>query len=347
MDNFCNNIYRSNITILEALKALNEIKDGPLTLYAVDENSVLQGTLTDGDLRRALIKGYLQSDSINNVINKNFHYLNEDNLYDIQYIKFLKNIGIKTVPFIDRDKRIINIFDLNKIKSILPIDAIIMAGGKGERLRPLTEHLPKPLIKIGDKAIIDYSVDSLLSYGIKNINVTVNYLKELIEAHLKEEYDNHNIKCIPEPFYLGTLGSVKLIPSFINDTILVMNSDVFTNLNFEDFYLDFIKSNADVAVATVPYSFSIPYGVFQIEGELIKDIFEKPIYDFYTNAGIYLFKKELVKYIPDLTFFNATDFLKLLISKNFKIIKSPITGYWIDIGKHEDLNKARDLVKHV
>ena len=124
-------------------------------------------------------------------------------------------------------------------KSFLPVDAILMAGGKGERLRPLTEKKPKPLLKIGDKAIIDYNIESLLSYGIRNISVTVNYLKEQLERHFEKERNGVKIKCVREPDFWGIMGAVKLVDCICNDACLVMNSDLFTNINYEDFYLHF------------------------------------------------------------------------------------------------------------
>jgi NDP-sugar pyrophosphorylase family protein len=222
-----------------------------------------------------------------------------------------------------------------------------MAGGKGERLRPLTEKTPKPLLQIGEKCIIDHNIDRLIDYGIKNINVTVNYLREQIIRHFKEPRNEVTINCITEPCYLGTIGSIKFIESFHNDYILVMNSDLFTNINYEDLFLHFLENNADMSVVAVPYTVSIPYGVFELEGRKIKSIQEKPVLNYYANAGIYLFKKELVKHIPNNEFFDATDFIDQLVDKQYHVIRFPLTGYWIDIGKHEEYKKAQELIKHM
>lgn len=222
-----------------------------------------------------------------------------------------------------------------------------MAGGKGERLRPLTEKTPKPLIKVGEKCIIDYNIDSLISYGIKNIFVTVNYLGEQLEEHFKEKRDGIKINTVKEPKYLGTIGSIKFVVSFYNDTILVMNSDLFTNIDYEDFYLHFKEHDADMSVAAVPYIVKVPYGVFNLEGRNIKGVTEKPTISYYANAGIYLIKKELLKLIPENKFYNATDFMSSLINNNYKVIRYPISGYWIDIGQHDELERAKEIAKHI
>ena len=236
---------------------------------------------------------------------------------------------------------------LKKQKSYLPIDAVLMAGGKGERLRPLTEKTPKPLIKVGDKAIIDYNIDRLISYGLKHINVTINYLGDQIEEHFAIPKNGIKVETVREPKFLGTIGSIQFVKEFQNDTILVMNSDLFTNIDYEDFYLHFKEHDADMSVAAVPYNVSIPFGIFDLNGREIKGIKEKPTYHHYANAGIYLIKKEVLKYIPDNEFFNATDLIEELVKQRMKVIRFPITGYWIDIGQHSELEKAKELVKHL
>ena len=126
-----------------------------------------------------------------------------------------------------------------------------------------------------------------------------------------------------------------------------MNSDLFTNVNYEDFYMHFVTHEADMSVATIPYSVNVPYGIFELEGRNITGIKEKPSYNYYANAGIYLLKKEVLDYIPDGVFFNATDLIERLISIGRNVIRFPLTGFWIDIGKPEDYKKAQDFVKHL
>lgn len=346
-DNLLRYQIRADQNVLEAFRMLNDFdqKDA-LTLFVTDEYGLILGTLTDGDIRRKLVEGYQLTDSVDRIMHKDFYFLQTDNI-SVKTIRDCKNKGIFLIPIIDKKGRIVDVVNLKKYKSYLPIDAVLMAGGKGERLRPITENIPKPLIKIKEKAIIDYNIDSLLSFGIKHVSVTVNYLKEQIEKHFSIPYNGISIQCIREPQYLGTIGSIKFIDKFYNDTVLVMNSDIFTNINYEDFYIHFCENEADMSVAAIPYSISVPYGVFELEGRCIQGVKEKPTYNYYANAGIYLIKKELLDLIPDDTFFNATDFIDYLLQANRKIVRFPITGYWIDIGKHEELIRAKDLAKHI
>jgi dTDP-glucose pyrophosphorylase len=333
-------------SVKDALIALNNLSGDVQSLFVLDDASVMIGTLTDGDIRRKLIEGYTLNDKVSSVMFTAFRYL-EDGCISVMEIKALKDKKITLVPILDKDRHIVRVYNLEKRHSILPIDAVIMAGGKGERLRPLTERIPKPLLKLGSKPIIDYNVDSLISYGVEHISVTVNYLKEQIEDHYKEKRDGVLIHCVREPQFLGTIASVKLVESFKNEVVLVMNSDLFTNIDYEHFYIDFIENEADMSVAAIPYSVNVPYGVFKLEGGNVQGVLEKPTYNYYANAGIYLIKRKMLDLIPSETFYDATDFMEMLISKGYKVTRFPLTGYWIDIGKQEDYNKAQDLVKHL
>ena len=343
-----NCIIPNTCSVLHALEMLEKSADSNYTLFVVEGvNGRLKGTLTDGDIRRYLINKGSVSDIVEVAMNRYFKALHEGEPTFIAHLHQLKAKGIRIIPILNKNGCIINVIDLVHYKSHLPIDAVLMAGGKGERLRPLTEKIPKPLVPIGGKAIIDYNIERLISYGIKNIYVTVNYLKEQLEKHFSQPKQGLKIECIRETKYLGTMGSIQFIKEFDNDTILVMNSDLFTNIDYEDFYLHFIEHNADMSVAAVPYSVSIPYGIFDLAGRDIKGVREKPIYNYYANAGIYLIKKTALKYIFKDTFFNATDFIDVLLKHNLKVIRYPITGYWIDIGQHEDLKKAEELARHL
>ncbi len=347
MKDFSRYLLIEDATILEALKKINaQGKNEALTLFIIDRKGCMVGTLTDGDIRRKLVDGLQLNQPVRDIVHTDFHYLNANSIV-VEDIHVFKEKGIVLVPILDAQKKIVDIVNLKQQKSYLPIDAVLMAGGKGERLRPLTEVTPKPLLKVGDKAIIDHNIDRLISYGVKHISVTVNYLAEQIEEHFKEVRSGVKISCVREPKYLGTIGSVKFVDSFYNDTVLIMNSDLFTNIDYEDFYLHFKKYNADMSVAAVPYSVSVPYGIFNLDGRNIQGILEKPVFNYYANAGIYLIKKDLLSRIPQDQYFNATDFMELLIQLNLKVIRFPITGYWIDIGKHEDYKKAQELVKHL
>lgn len=340
-------IISENLAILDAIRQINEIKEGPLVLFVTDSDSAMQGTLTDGDVRRALIKGISVNAPIAEAMHRNFNFLRRGVNDGVEDIHRQRDLKMRLVPILDKDNHICEVINLERYLTKLPIDAVLMAGGKGERLRPLTEKIPKPLIKIGDKCIIDYNIDRLLSYGLNHISVTVNYLGDQIEEHFREERDGVKIVTVREPKYLGTIGSIKFVETFYNDTVLVMNSDLFTNIDFEDFFLHFCLHDADMSVAAVPYVVKVPYGVFKLDGREIRGVTEKPTYSYYANAGIYLIKKERLSLIPEDEFFNATDFMDKLIQTGYKVIRYPISGYWIDIGQHDELARAREMVKHL
>ena len=336
-----------DITLLEALAKINSLAPEPLVLFVLDDEKRMVGTLTDGDSRRALIAGASVNDKVSKIMHRSFNYMKVEELDDVKELKRQKELQMRLVPVLDKEHHIVEIVNLEKYKTRLPIDAVLMAGGKGERLRPLTEKTPKPLLPVGNKAIIDHNIDRLISYGVKHINVTVNYLREQIEEHFAEPRGEVKVDTVREPKYLGTIGSIRFVKEFYNNTILVMNSDLFTNINYEDFYLHFKEHDAEMSVAAVPYTVSVPYGIFDLEGREIQGLIEKPTYNYYANAGIYLIKRSALDEIPEETFFNATDLIEKLIAENKKVIRFPLNGTWIDIGNPQEYRKANELVKHM
>lgn len=341
-------IISQNKTLLEALNQINSIVNAPLVLFIIDENGHMVGTLTDGDSRRALITGVSLHVEIKEVMHRNFHYLTDGNYDIVLQIQRLREIPLKLIPVLNKRQKIVDIIDLSKYKTRLPIDAVLMAGGKGERLRPLTERIPKPLLPVGGKAIIDHNIDRLISYGIKHISVTVNYLKEQIEEHFREPIKCVHVQTVRESKYFGTIGSIRLVKKFYNDTILVMNSDLFTNINYEDFYTHYADHKADMSIVTVPYSIQVPYGIFKIENRRdITGLVEKPIYNYYANAGIYLIKKSVLNFIPKRTFYNATDLIETLITAKKKVIRFPFNGTWIDIGNPQEYKYVQEIAKYI
>lgn len=346
MENISKHIISSSATVIDALTSLDALKSKDLNLFVLDKNGVVIGSVTDGDIRRGLINGVQLESSIDTVMNKNFVSFDKGNV-DLNKLNLYKSKGITLIPVLDGEKKINKIYNLRILKSILPVDAVLMAGGKGERLRPLTEKTPKPLLPVGEKAIIDHNVDRLISYGIQHINVTVNYLKEQIEEHYNKPRNGIQIQTVREPQYLGTIGSIRFVPHFYNDTVLLMNSDLFTNIDYEDFYLHFKQHDAEMSVAAVPYNISIPYGVLDLDGRNVQGLLEKPKYNYYANAGIYLIKRRALEEIPVNQFFNATDLVEKLISEGKKVIRYPLNGTWIDIGNPQEYQKAKDLVKHL
>lgn len=336
-----------NKTLLQALEQINSFRDEPLVLFVIDNDGRMVGTLTDGDSRRALIAGTSVNDPAEKIMHRNFNYMKADEIDDVKEIKHQKEMKMKLVPVLDRDMHIVDVINLEKYATRLPIDAVLMAGGKGERLRPLTERTPKPLLPVGGKAIIDHNIDRLIANGVKHINVTVNYLGEQLEEHFAEPRGEVQVQTVREPKFLGTIGSIKFVKEFNNNTVLVMNSDLFTNINYEDFYLHFKEHDAEMSVAAVPYTVSVPYGIFDLDGRDIQGLIEKPTYNYYANAGIYLIKRRALDEIPEDTFFNATDLIEKLIAEGKKVIRFPLNGTWIDIGNPQEYQKANELIKHL
>lgn len=342
-----NHIISKDISLLEALSRINDLAPEPLVLFVVDNDNRMVGTLTDGDSRRALISGASVNDKVEKIMHHNFNFMKIEELDNVKELKRLKELRMSLVPILDKENHIVEIINLEKYKTRLPIDAILMAGGKGERLRPLTLETPKPLLKVGDKCIIDHNIDRLISYGVKHISVTVNYLKEQIEEHFAELRDEVQIKTVREPKFLGTIGSVKYVEDFYNDTVLVMNSDLFTNINYEDFFLHFQQYDAEMSIAAVPYDISIPYGILDLDGHDIHGLIEKPKFNYYANAGIYLIKRRALDEIPVDTFFHATDLIEKLITQKKRVVRYPLAGYWIDIGNPDEYYKACEMATHI
>tara|TARA_B100000809_G_scaffold261076_1_gene309238 strand:+ start:40 stop:1080 length:1041 start_codon:yes stop_codon:yes gene_type:complete len=340
-----NIIINENSSLKEALVKLDE--NPKMQTLMVTKNGKIVGTITDGDIRRGLINGLSNVDKVSDFMLKSFTFL-QKGVYDKTKLDFIKEKQLKIVPELNEDGSLFRIIDFKKVKTILPIDAVIMAGGVGSRLMPLTKDTPKPMLEVGDKPIMEYNVDLLKSFGISHLTLSVKYLKEVIEDYYKDGSDKEmQISYVTEDEPLGTIGAVKQIKQFHNDYILVMNSDLLTNINLEAMFDELENDMAEMIIATTDYQVQIPYGVIESKGNQVKALKEKPTYTYYSNAGIYIFKKSLVELIPDHSFFNATDFLDKLIELNKKVLHYPIKRYWLDIGKHVDFEKAQRDVKSI
>ncbi len=314
-------------------------------LFVVDEHDILIGALTDGDVRRGLLKGILIGQVIDEIIQSEPHFIRKGE-NDIKKVIQLRNNLLRIIPVIDENDRVINVINFRESHSYLPIDAVIMAGGRGQRLLPLTEDTPKPLLKVGRKPIIEHNVDRLSSFGIDDFWISINYLGEQIEAYLGKGTDkNINISYVKEDQPLGTVGAVSMIDDFKHDYILITNSDILTNLDYEKFFTDFLKHDADISVVTIPYLVNIPYAVLEIKDKEIVSFKEKPTYTYFSNGGIYLIKRRALEYIPQGKLYNATDMIEELIKENKKVHSYPLIGYWLDIGTHEDFNKAQNDIE--
>lgn len=347
MDLMNNILINKSKTILEALNRLNSIKDvSRLILFVEDHQKRVIGTLTDGDIRRALAKNENIHETIDLVCNRSFTYIEQG--YSFVNFKIFRQKNLKILPVLDENKRYVELLDLEKIKSVLPLECMIMAGGRGKRLSPLTDTVPKPMLPLGGIPIIEHNIDRLISYGIKKIYISVKYLGEQIENYFGDGSSKGiSIEYIWEKKALGTAGALSLVDKYNSSHILLMNSDLFTNVDFEDLFITLIESDAEMVVASTEYKVDIPYAVFETKGEYVQNFREKPSYIYQSNAGIYILKKELIKEIPKNKFFDITDLMEKIVKENRKLIFNPILGYWIDIGKPVDYDYAKNFIKHL
>ncbi|MGK9117715.1 MULTISPECIES: nucleotidyltransferase family protein [Sphingobacteriaceae] len=343
MRNYRDHLILSGSSIKSALIQLDILASDAI-MFVVNEHDQLIGSLTDGDVRRGLIKGYSIDQPVDDIIQPNPKYIKKGNA-DIERIISYREGSFRILPIVDSENKIVNVINFREVRSYLPVDAVIMAGGRGQRLKPLTDITPKPLLKVGDKPIMEHNLHRLTLYGIDDFWISVKYLGEQIESYFGNGKDrNVNIQYIWENQPLGTIGAVSKITNFVHDYILVTNSDILTNLDYEHFFLDFLKQDADFSVVTIPYNVDVPYAVLETEEGIVRNFKEKPTYTYYSNGGIYLMKKEMLEYLPKETFFNTTDLMEALIKENRKVVSYPLVGYWLDVGKHEDYAKAqRDI----
>jgi dTDP-glucose pyrophosphorylase/CBS domain-containing protein len=337
---------RDEKSILEALRKLNDIRDvSRLILFVTDNKGKIIGSLTDGDIRRSLAQNEDIQKPVGLICNRNFAFVeNRKAFLDLRSYR-KKNIVI--LPVLDENQRIVEIIDLEKTKAVLPLECMIMAGGRGKRLSPLTDTIPKPMLPLGDKPIIEHNIDRLITFGIKKIYISVKYLGEQIEEYFGDgSKKGIEIEYIWEEKALGTAGALSLVNKFETDHILLINSDLFTNVDFEDLYLDMVKQEADMVVASTEYKVDVPYAVFETNEQKVINFKEKPSYIYHSNAGIYIFKSELLNRIPNNEFYNITDLMEGIVKDGYKLIHNPILGYWIDIGSPADYKQAQEFVKH-
>lgn len=334
-------------TVRFALTKLNSIAPDSI-LFIVDDQFKLIGSLTDGDLRRGFINNLGFEDSLLSFIQKNPVSISLKD-YTLEQIEDYKKRNFKIIPILDETGSIVDILNFRNQLTIIPADAVLMAGGEGKRLLPLTQSTPKPLLKVGNKPIIEYNVDRFLQYGIKNINISINYLGDQLVNYFGDgSKKGAKINYTREKQPLGTIGSILLIKDFKFDDILVMNSDILTNIDLEDFYNEYKSSGADMAIAATSYHMDVPYAVLEVnDANEVTSLKEKPRYTYYSNAGIYILKKELLKLIPLNEFYDITDLMVEILKQGKKMLTYPITGYWLDIGKHDDFKKAQEDIKHI
>lgn len=338
-------IITSNATILDALRRINALSGEEMTLFVVDGSGRMAGSVTDGDIRRALIAGTAVTDSVTSAMNRDFCALDDGNC-DVARLRRLRLGRISLVPVLDKDRHIVRIVDLTSTRSMLPLRAILMAGGIGERLRPATLTTPKPLLEIDGKPIIDYNIEALAAVGITDITVATRYLAEQIHDHFSRPVAGVSVRCVTENTPLGTIGAATLVSLPAEGDTLVMNSDLLTSIDFEEMYLKHVSSGAAITIAAVPYVVSVPYAILATEGQQVTSLEEKPAYSYYANAGIYIIANRLLAALPQNRRTDATDLIESAIAGGETVTYFPINGTWIDIGSPADFRHAEELMRH-
>ena len=340
MDKFVDITIRPDQTIFNAVEKITENRKQ--FVLVVNEEMQLLGMVTDGDIRRGILRGFSTDERLDKIMNP--HPITASGDEDREDIaKKMRQSQIRQCPIVDKDKRLLGIEYLEDYLIGPKIEnwVVIMAGGLGKRLHPLTEHKPKPLVKVQGKPILESIITDLRGHGFRKIFLTVNYKSEMIEEYFRDgrEY-GVDIHYIRENKRLGTAGSLSLLKEIPEYPLLVMNSDLVTDVNYEGL-LHFHKDhNASATMCVREYDFEVPYGVVETDNYRITDLREKPVEQFYINAGIYVLQPEVLKFIPRDTFYNMTDLFERLIENDLKPHAFPVLEKWIDVGRLEDLEKA-------
>ena len=340
-------INHNKITVYEnqSIKEALEIIDKGAIKIAIVLNSDKKviGTITDGDIRRGLLSGLSLDASINSL------YFKEPtlaNINDSKEVIIQKAISKKLyqIPIVDDEGRLVDIEDLATLLKVTTKrnKVILMAGGLGTRLRPLTEDIPKPLLKVGNKPILETIIENFVKYGFVNITISVNYKADMIKEYFGDGSKfGANIDYIEETKRLGTAGALSLIKNRPQEPFFVMNADLLTNVNFSHL-LDFhVFENSVATMCVREYDFQVPYGVIETNGSEIISIKEKPIHKFFVNAGIYSLSPQVFEYIPKNEFYDMPTLFEDIIKDDLKSISFPVHEYWLDIGRMSDFEQAQ------
>ncbi|WP_373036566.1 nucleotidyltransferase family protein [Sulfurimonas sp.] len=341
MKNYKNIALKENSTIKEAYRVID---NGAMSIAVViNDDGTLLGTLTDGDIRRGLLGDLELSDTIESLIFRTPTVCHiEDTKEKILEIAVEKKLY--QVPIVDNDGKIVGIEEVDELlkPTIKKNKVILMVGGLGTRLRPLTEKTPKPMLKIGNKPILETIIMNFKKYGFTNIILSVSYKSEVIESHFGDGSKfGVNIEYIHEDKRMGTAGALSLLECDLDEPFFVMNGDILTNINFSHL-LDFHSFNNSKATMCVrEYDFQVPYGVIEVDDQQITSIVEKPIHKFFVNAGIYILSPQTLSNIPNDTFYDMPTLFDALIEKEEKVLSFPISEYWLDIGRLSDFEQAQ------
>ncbi|MEL7533102.1 MAG: sugar phosphate nucleotidyltransferase [Bacteroidota bacterium] len=333
-------------TMRAALERLNLLPVGT-QLFVLEQNQRLIGTLSDRDIRNGLLRNLQLDDQVRVFMDPDFAFVTDGNLSADQMDSFRAS-GLQILPLLDERHHIIDLIDLADTKSILPLEALIMAGGQGKRLRPYTQETPKPLLPLGNKTIIEHLIALLGQYGIQRVHLCTRYRHQQIQETLTQTLGpDVNLSFHVEEQALGTIGGASLIDNWQREDLLIINADLLTNINLAHFFNAYQQSEADMAIAATRFEFQVPFAVLDTHYGQVYGIDEKPKMSYQTNAGIYLIKRKELASIPQNEVFDATDLIEKLIKQNKKVISVPLDGYWLDIGTPEDYHKAQEDIRHL
>lgn len=334
-------------TIKQAIQRLNE-KGGKI-LFVTDEHGKLIGTLTDGDIRRGLMKGYGFNDRIESIMKKDFLHVKAGLSNMREHIKeTMLTTKIEHIPVLDKDGCINDVISwtdlLSDEKRRQPVSkfenhVVIMAGGKGTRLDPFTKILPKPLIPIGDKPIIERIMEKFYQSGFHRFIYTLNYKKEYMKLFLRDEAFPYDIDWVEEDEFLGTVGSLSLLADKLDDTFFVVNCDSLLDVNFEEIYKWHKEHKAAMTIVGCHNEVRIPFGVLQVNNGRLQEIVEKPVHDIMVNTGLYVIEPHIISYIKAGEKMDVNELMDLIVEKE-KIIVYPIYNGWFDVGQWEEYKKS-------
>lgn len=340
----------ASATLTDAIRAIESTHRR--IAVVVDNDRCIAGTLTDGDIRRCLLDG----GDLNTTVDKAMHTspitVDEFGSDDL-ILELMRSGNIEALPVVDslgRFLRIVHITDVNVAHALDDASqfsfAVIMAGGEGMRLRPITETIPKPMVKVGGMPLIEHQIRRLARAGVKKVYIAVNYLSHVIEDYFEngQQY-KLEIRYLKEKSKLGTAGALSLIPEPPRAPFAVMNGDILSTCNLGALFEFHSRHNAAVTVAAIDYLVNIPFGVIQARGVAVTALQEKPSQRFLCNAGIYVLSPSVFDLIPAATHWNMTDLINSCLSREKNVAVFPVHEYWSDVGTPDDLRKARDYIK--
>jgi len=335
-------VIKPDAVISAAVHALNT---GGFEIGLVaDHDGHLLGTVTDGDVRRGLLRGLNMDSPVTTIMNARPLTVTPDVARDVMLAKMIKST-LRQLPLIDGAGRVVGLVHMRELTP--PIESrdnwvVLMAGGLGERLRPLTEHTPKPLLSVGDKPILESILEGFFEQKFRRFYISVNYKADAIKRYFGNGGKwNVEIRYLEEEVRLGTAGALKLIPDSPQGPLLIMNGDLVTRVNFQDLldYHDQQKAKATMCVRQ--YDIQVPFGVVGIKGNRIQAIDEKPVQRFLVNAGIYVLDPGLIGLIPAGEKFDMTDLFARVVASKHDTAAFPIHEYWLDVGRLGDLERAK------